>query len=81
MSQPMSNSHIDLVLSGYHDSFTIYPEIKKVFSGLDWLIKRRKFGAFVPSMLLTGGTGAGKSALIKYYVANNLSDKGNPPIN
>ncbi|MEZ8425108.1 TniB family NTP-binding protein [Vibrio splendidus] len=75
VSQPMSNSHIDLVLSDYHDSFTTYPEVEKVFAGLDWIIKRRKFGTFVPSMLLTGGTGAGKSALIKYYVANNLSAK------
>ncbi len=74
VSQSMSNSHINLVLSDYHDSFTMYPEVEKVFTGLDWLIRRRKFGSFVPSMLLTGGTGAGKSALINHYIDKNLTD-------
>lgn len=74
MAQLMSKPSIEGILSEYHDSFTVYPEVEKVFSGLDWLIRRRKFGSFVPSMLLTGGTGSGKSALINYYVANSLSD-------
>ncbi|AUI88537.1 transposition protein [Vibrio azureus] len=68
------NYPIDLILSDYHDSFTIYPEVEKVFAGLDWLVRRRNFGSFVPSMLLTGGTGSGKSASIKHYIDNNLSD-------
>lgn len=75
MSDPNLELSIETTLATYYESFTIYSEVEKVFSGLDWLIKRRKYGAFVPSMLLTGGTGAGKSALIKYYVANNLSEK------
>ncbi|HIF9249545.1 TniB family NTP-binding protein [Photobacterium damselae] len=63
----------DEVLANYHDSFSIYPEVEKVFSGLDWIMRRRKFGSFAPSMLLTAGTGAGKSATINYYIENNLS--------
>ncbi|HIF9452184.1 TPA: TniB family NTP-binding protein [Photobacterium damselae] len=63
----------DEVLANYHDSFSIYPEVEKVFSGLDWIMRRRKFGYFAPSMLLTAGTGAGKSATINYYIENNLS--------
>ncbi|KLV09237.1 transposition protein [Photobacterium aquae] len=65
---------IDTTLATYHASFTIYPEVEKVFSGLDWLVKRRCFGSFVPSMLLTGGTGSGKSALIKHYISKCLSE-------
>ncbi|HIF9355712.1 TPA: TniB family NTP-binding protein [Photobacterium damselae] len=63
----------DEVLANYHDSFSIYPEVEKVFSGLDWIMRRRKFGSFAPSMLLTAGSGAGKSATINYYIENNLS--------
>ncbi|WP_341829445.1 TniB family NTP-binding protein [Vibrio gelatinilyticus] len=63
----------DQVLANYHDSFSIYPEVKKVFSGLDWIMRRRKFGSFAPSMLLMAGTGAGKSATLNYYIENNLS--------
>ncbi|MDF2152884.1 TniB family NTP-binding protein [Vibrio sp. CAU 1672] len=67
------NLHTDQILEAYHQSFTVYPNVEKVFAGLDWLIKRRKFGPFVPSMLLTGGTGAGKSALLLNYISNSLS--------
>ena len=63
----------DEVLVNYHDSFSTYPEVEKVFSGLDWIMRRRKFGSFAPSMLLTAGTGAGKSATINHYIENNLS--------
>lgn len=63
----------DEVLAKYHDSFSIYPEVEKVFSGLDWIMRRRKFGSFAPSMLLTAGTGAGKSATVNHYIENNLS--------
>lgn len=63
----------DDILATYHDSFSIYPEVEKVFSGLDWIMRRRKFGSFAPSMLLTAGTGAGKSATINNYIENNLS--------
>lgn len=63
----------DKVLAHYHDSFSTYPEVEKVFSGVEWIIRRRKFGSFAPSMLLTAGTGAGKSATINHYIEKNLS--------
>ncbi len=63
----------DEVLANYHDSFSIYPEVEKVLSGLEWIIKRRKFGTFAPSMLLTAGTGAGKTATINHFIEKNLS--------
>ncbi|WP_225460546.1 TniB family NTP-binding protein [Vibrio vulnificus] len=64
---------VEDMLEAYHESFSIYPEVENVFAGLDWILKRRKFGTFAPSMLLIGGTGAGKSALIRYYIEHNLS--------
>lgn len=73
MTTVRRNLDRDEVLANYHDSFSIYPEVEKVFSGLDWIMRRRKFGSFAPSMLLTAGTGAGKSATINYYIENNLS--------
>ncbi|MGF1727818.1 TniB family NTP-binding protein [Photobacterium nomapromontoriensis] len=74
MSDLNPEPSIETTLAIYHESFTIYPEVDKVFSGLDWLVKRRRFGSFVPSMLLTGGTGSGKSALIKHYMSEYLSE-------
>ncbi len=73
MTTVRRNLDRDEVLANYHDLFSIYPEVEKVFSGLDWIMRRRKFGSFAPSMLLTAGTGAGKSATINYYIENNLS--------
>lgn len=68
------NHDIDSVLSEYHKSFVIYPDIEKIFEGLDWILRRSNFGKFAPSMLITGGTGAGKTALIEHYKNTQLSD-------
>lgn len=68
------NQDIDWVLTEYHRSFVIYPDVEKIFEGLDWILRRSKFGKFAPSMLITGGTGAGKTALIENYKDTHLSD-------
>lgn len=73
MSVPTSTD-IDFLLAEFHQSFVIYPDVQKIFDGLDWVIRRSQFGHFSPSMLITGGTGAGKSSLIKYYLNAKFSE-------
>ncbi len=57
----------DKMIAAYHDSYSVYPAVKDSIDALTWLLKRAQFGSFAPSMLLTGPTGSGKSAFIKYF--------------
>ncbi|WP_217515155.1 TniB family NTP-binding protein [Vibrio metschnikovii] len=65
---------IDGLLTRYHDSFVVYPDVQQIFDGLDWIVRRSQFGNFTPSMLITGGTGAGKTSLINHYVKCHFND-------
>ncbi|MCG3726948.1 TniB family NTP-binding protein [Vibrio cincinnatiensis] len=65
---------IDELLTQYHNSFVIYPDVQQIFDGLDWIVRRSQFGNFTPSILITGGTGAGKTSLINYYLKHNFND-------
>ncbi|PSW58049.1 TniB family NTP-binding protein [Photobacterium leiognathi] len=65
---------IDELIIQYHDLFVIYPDVQNIFDGLDWIVRRSKFGNFTPSMLITGGTGAGKTSLINHYVKYHFND-------
>ncbi|EJL3952840.1 TniB family NTP-binding protein [Vibrio cholerae] len=65
---------VDELLTQYHNSFVIYPDVQQIFDGLDWIVRRSQFGNFTPSMLITGGTGAGKTSLINHYVKYHFND-------
>ncbi|NGZ19142.1 AAA family ATPase [Vibrio aestuarianus] len=65
---------IDELLTQYHNSFVIYPDVQQIFDGLDWIVRRSQFGNFTPSILITGGTGAGKTSLINYYLKHHFND-------
>ncbi|EJL6287699.1 TniB family NTP-binding protein [Vibrio cholerae] len=65
---------VDELLTQYHNSFVIYPDVQQIFDGLDWIVRRSQFGNFTPSMLITGGTGAGKTSLINHYVKDHFND-------
>lgn len=65
---------VDELLTQYHNSFVIYPDVQQIFDGLDWIVRRSQFGNFTPSMLITGGTGAGKTSLINYYLKHHFND-------
>ncbi|HHY0569614.1 TPA: TniB family NTP-binding protein [Vibrio parahaemolyticus] len=69
-----TNNDVDLLLAEFHQSFVVYPDVEKVFEGLDWIVRRSQFGNFTPSMLITGGTGAGKTSLINHYVKYHFND-------
>lgn len=68
-----TNNDVDVLLAEFHQSFVVYPDVEKVFEGLDWIVRRSQFGYFVPSMLLTGGTGAGKSTVMENYINNRVN--------
>ncbi|EPO2917090.1 transposition protein [Vibrio cholerae] len=65
---------VDELLTQYHNSFVIYPDVQQIFDGLDWIVRRSQFGNFTPSMLITGGTGAGKTSLINHYAKYHFND-------
>jgi GTPase SAR1 family protein len=68
-----TNNDVDSLLAEFHQSFVVYPDVEKVFEGLDWIVRRSEFGKFAPSMLITGGTGAGKTSVVESYLSNHFS--------
>ncbi|PNH94712.1 TniB family NTP-binding protein [Vibrio diazotrophicus] len=68
-----TNNDVDVLLAEFHQSFVVYPDVEKVFEGLDWIVRRSQFGKFAPSMLITGGTGAGKTSVVEIYLNNHFS--------
>ncbi|EMP4392153.1 TniB family NTP-binding protein [Vibrio fluvialis] len=68
-----TNNDVDTLLADFHQSFVVYPDVEKVFEGLDWIVRRSQFGKFAPSMLITGGTGAGKTSVVETYLKNHFS--------
>ncbi len=68
-----TNNDVDVLLANFHQSFVVYPDVEKVFEGLDWIVRRSQFGKFAPSMLITGGTGAGKTSVVETYLNNHFS--------
>ncbi|ELB2758296.1 TniB family NTP-binding protein [Vibrio alginolyticus] len=69
----LTNNDIDSLLADFHQSFVVYPDVEKIFEGLDWIVRRSQFGKFTPSMLITGGTGAGKTSVVETYLNNHFS--------
>ncbi|MBY7822142.1 TniB family NTP-binding protein [Vibrio furnissii] len=68
-----TNNDVDVLLAEFHQSFVVYPDVEKVFEGLDWIVRRSQFGKFAPSMLITGGTGAGKTSVVETYLNNHFA--------
>lgn len=64
------------ILSNYYLSYSSHHAAESACQGIDLILARKQYGAFVPSMLLTGGSGSGKTTLIKHYIEKNaLADK------
>ncbi|MEZ8738131.1 TniB family NTP-binding protein [Vibrio sp. 10N.222.51.C8] len=59
-------------LRAFYDSYIVLPHLNTVISDLDWLRLRGRSGGSVPSMIIMGDSGSGKSALLDYYINTHL---------